>query len=112
MLDNIRATYDAGISIVEKKNHDYGADADPFRNFRTAGILGLTVEKAILVRVLDKLARVNNLLDHEAYVKDESLEDTLIDAINYLAIMKAFRDLKCVQFDGGPSGGVGSHGRQ
>jgi hypothetical protein len=93
MLDNIRATYELGLSIIEKKNHDYGADADPFRNFRTAGVLGLTVEKAILVRVLDKLARVNNLLEHDAYVTEESMEDTLVDAINYLAILKAYRNL-------------------
>ena len=93
MIENIRATYDAGISIIEKKNRDYGADGDPFRNFKTATVLGLTVEKAILVRLMDKIARVDNLLEHEAYVTEETLEDTLVDAINYLAILKAYRNL-------------------
>jgi hypothetical protein len=94
LLENVRATFAAGVDIIEKKNKDYGADADPFRNFRSAQVLGISVEKAILVRTLDKLARIDNLLTKPAYVTEESLEDTLTDAINYLALLKAFREMK------------------
>lgn len=94
MLESIRTTFETGLEIVKKKNLDYGADADPFRNFRSASLLGLSVEKAILVRTLDKLARINNLLDHDAYVTEESMDDTIVDCINYLAILKAYREIQ------------------
>ncbi len=94
LIANVRDTYAKAIEIIEKKNADYATQADPFANFRTANILGLSVEKGILVRTLDKIMRVNNLLEHEAFVTEESMEDTLTDAINYLAILKAYRQLK------------------
>ena len=92
LIESVRRTYEVGLAIVEKKNKDYGANEDPFRNFRAATMLGLSVEKAILVRTLDKLARINNLLDHEAYVTEETMDDTIVDACNYLAILKAWRE--------------------
>lgn len=93
LLQNVRQTYAKAIGIVERKNRDYATEADPFANFRTATVLGLTVEKGILVRTLDKIMRVNNLLENPAYVTEESIEDTLVDAINYLALLKAHREL-------------------
>ena len=93
LISNVRDTYKTALEIVERKNADYATQADPFANFRTANVLGLSVEKGILVRTLDKIMRVNNLLEHEAYVTEESMEDTLTDAINYLALLKAYREL-------------------
>ncbi len=93
LLANVRETYAKAAEIIERKNADYATQADPFANFRTANILGLSVEKGILVRTLDKIMRVNNLLEHEAFVTEESMEDTLTDAINYLALLKAYREL-------------------
>ncbi len=94
LLDSIRSTFSKGLAIVEKKGHDYAAGDDPFRTFRMSTLLGVTVERAILIRIMDKLGRINSLLDHPAQVKDESISDTLIDAINYLAILKAFREME------------------
>ena len=93
-LENIRNTFQAGVCLIERKNKDYANSTDPFRNFRSAEIVGLSLERAILVRVLDKLSRISNLIDKDAAVKDESLEDTIIDAINYLAILKAYREAR------------------
>lgn len=93
MLASVRETFESGIAIIEKKNHDYGAITEPFANFRSAELLGLSVEKAILVRTLDKITRINNLLAHDAFVTEESMDDTIVDAINYLAILKAFREM-------------------
>lgn len=92
LIESVQKTFAAGLTLVERKNRDYGAGNDAFRNFRTAGVVGLSVEKAILVRVLDKISRIDNLLEHEAYVTEESMEDTVVDAINYLAILKAYRE--------------------
>lgn len=91
-IENIQQTYAKGVTIIQKKNADYANSTNPFRNFESASIVGISVDRAILLRVLDKLSRAGNLLDKSPAVVDESLEDTLIDAINYLAILKAYRE--------------------
>jgi hypothetical protein len=64
----LEMAFDIGI----RKNHDYG-DV----NILTYGAVGL------IVRLNDKLARAKTLMEREARVEDEKLEDTLIDIINY-----------------------------
>lgn len=90
IMNAIKKTYDDGISLIEKKNADYAKSDDFFRNFRSASIVGLNPDRAMLVRILDKIARVSNLLDNQAQVGDEAITDTVLDAINYLAILKAY----------------------
>lgn len=91
-IASIENTYKKGIEIIEMKNKDYANSTDPFKNFKSAEIIGLTVERAILVRVLDKITRISNLLGKEADVKEESLEDSCLDMINYMAIFVAYRE--------------------
>ena len=65
-----------------KKNQDYGADDDPFRNFRSFGAFG------ILVRLSDKLARVRTYIERgDLKVEDETFQDTCKDAINYVILL-------------------------
>lgn len=72
--------------VMTKKNHDYAAESDVFRNFRYFGGLG------ILVRLSDKLARLRSFEENGNFkVTDESLEDTIVDAINYSIIYLAFK---------------------
>lgn len=72
--------------VMTKKNHDYAAESDVFRNFRYFGGLG------ILVRLSDKLARLRSFEENGQFkVTDENLEDTIIDAINYSVIYLAFK---------------------
>jgi hypothetical protein len=62
--------------IYEAKNHDYG---DSFAKVRNE--LGNT---AILVRLYDKIGRLNTLLHGaDQKVKDESIEDCFMDLANY-----------------------------
>jgi len=91
-VQHLEKTYAEALAIVTKKNQDYGADSDPFKNFRLVGHLDLTsVETGIMVRLCDKFARLSNLIGGKApAVTDESLDDTLLDAINYLAILRAY----------------------
>lgn len=88
--NHIQQLYARGVALINKKNADYGADSDPFKNFRMADMVGVSPDRAILVRVSDKLARVSNLIDKEAAVDDESIDDTILDMINYLAILHAY----------------------
>lgn len=101
-IENIQQTYAKGVTIIQKKNADYANSTNPFRNFESASIVGISVDRAILLRVLDKLSRAGNLLDKPPAVVDESLEDTLIDAINYLAILKAYRERTKVELTAMP----------
>lgn len=72
--------------VMTKKNHDYAAESDVFRNFRYFGGLG------ILVRLSDKLSRLRSFEENGQFkVTDENLEDTIIDAINYAVIYLAFK---------------------
>lgn len=90
-IESIENIYRECIGIVKKKNHDYAKDSDPYSNFRLAELLGIGVEKAILLRVSDKIARISNVLDNGGITAvDENIKETLKDAINYLAILNAF----------------------
>lgn len=93
-IKHIEETYTECVGIVKVKNKDYASSSNPFKNFQSAEIVGVGVDRAIMVRILDKLARISNLLDKPAAVKEEAIEDTLNDAINYLAILKAYISLK------------------
>jgi len=95
LLMSMAETFERCLLTAVAKNNDYGgSNNDPFANFRNSTIAGVSVEKGILVRLMDKMSRVSTLLDKEAMVKDEAITDTIEDAINYLAIMKAYINLK------------------
>lgn len=79
-----------GMRIMRSKNADYAHETDPFRNFRAAESLGISLEQGILVRMSDKMSRIGNLLQKENAVKDESIEDTLQDLANYAAILATY----------------------
>lgn len=64
--------------VYIKKNHDYG---DSF-----AIILKRFGLKSTVIRLWDKLMRLETLCKKEAKVQDEGIEDTLKDLANY-AIM-------------------------
>lgn len=62
-------------NTYEKKNHDYG---DSFAKLRKE------LPDSILVRIYDKYSRLKTLIKGaEQKVKDESIDDTLLDLANY-----------------------------
>lgn len=92
LLNSLESTFKSCLETARKKNEDYGGlDNDPFKNFRNSNVVGVSVEKGILVRLMDKMSRVSTLLEKDSKVKEESIEDTIDDAINYLGILKAYR---------------------
>jgi len=82
---------------MKRKNNDYcsassSKEIDPFHNFRQIESLGLcSAEVGIVTRMLDKLARISSFIKNgELQVKDESVEDTLLDLANYSIILSAY----------------------
>ena len=87
-------TFQNCLAIAKSKNNDYAKGDDPFRNFKASEAVGDPVERGIMVRMMDKMARISNSFDVELQVKDESVSDTLDDLINYAAILKAYLSQK------------------
>lgn len=74
------------LTLMKTKNADYAAKEDPYRNFRMFGRLG------ILVRMSDKLARLRTFEERgELSVKDEQVEDTVRDLINYSILYLGYK---------------------
>jgi hypothetical protein len=80
LLDKMRDIHSA-------KNHDYAGVDDPLRNFRISENMGIPAWKAVLVRISDKFSRLCSFAkQNELKVKDENVEDTLIDMAVYSLI--------------------------
>jgi hypothetical protein len=77
-VTNVWRILDAAGNLLIKKHHDYG----PKNISQSPGgpLNGLRV------RMWDKTARINNLLDSGVQPSNESLRDSFIDLLNYCAI--------------------------
>lgn len=81
------------VRLTEDKNADYtGAGDDPFANFRNIkNCGGATPMQGFLVRMNDKISRVSSFVEKGTLsVKDESVQDTLLDLANYSILMLGF----------------------
>jgi len=77
-VTNVWRILDAAGNLLIKKHHDYG----PKNISQSPGgpLNGLRV------RMWDKVARINNLIDSNVNPSNESLRDSFIDLLNYSAI--------------------------
>jgi hypothetical protein len=90
LLNSMADTFAKCHCIADSKNKDYANDDDALRNFKLVESMDLcSKEQGIIVRMCDKLYRISNLIKQDGCVKDESIEDTLHDIINYSAILIA-----------------------
>jgi len=90
-VEEFKKYTDKMVAITTAKNKDYSEGADAFKNFRQCESLGICRgDKGILVRMSDKMTRISNLLDKEAMVADEKIEDTLIDLAVYSIILSIY----------------------
>lgn len=86
-LSNVKDFFDMGLTIIRGKSDDYSKINNPFSNFVGAGIVaGITPERVILALIGVKLSRIENLLKVDT-PNNESMEDSIVDACNYLAIL-------------------------
>jgi hypothetical protein len=77
-------------AIMQDKNADYGAGEDALRNFRLCENMMIPIEVGIVTRLGDKLARISKIVvTGDTVVKNETVNDTILDAINYLVILAA-----------------------
>lgn len=86
------------LDLMKQKNHDYAGNKgiEPFANFTRVEAMGITTtEKAMLVRMLDKMSRLSSFMESKEFkVQDEKLEDTILDMINYSVLLYAYLDNK------------------
>jgi hypothetical protein len=77
------------ISILKSKSYSNIAD-DPFKNVKMSSLIHVKPAKGILIRLLDKISRIDTYVDGNGIdLKDEKFEDCIIDAINYLTMIYA-----------------------
>lgn len=80
-------------AITKAKNADYtGTSTDPFSNFSKVQEMGIcSTEQGFMVRMHDKMARLTSFVQKGILeVKDESVEDTLLDLSNYCILMAGY----------------------
>ena len=81
ILDNMQAVYEA-------KDNDYSATDLPMGNLRKCEEAGNDAWRGCLVRIGDKISRLENFLKEKEYlVISEKAEDTVIDLANYAILM-------------------------
>lgn len=78
--------------ISKIKNADYtGKDDNPFGNFQSVEVLGISTEQGFLTRMMDKIKRVASFVEQgQLQVKDESVTDSLNDLANYCCLMAGY----------------------
>lgn len=88
-----KAMCDKMVEITKAKNADYtGAGDDPFANFTRVEQLGIcSTEQGFMTRINDKFSRMISFVQKGVFqVKDESIEDTLLDLSNYCILMAGY----------------------
>jgi len=84
---------DKMLEITKRKNKDYSGDTTAFKNFEMIEFARdgkTTTQEGFLVRISDKFTRLCNLIDKEAEVKDETIEDTILDLANYCLLFRIY----------------------
>ena len=98
---NVEKIFEEALTLVNNKNEDYASPIDFYANFRMVEHAGLPTWVGVHVRMLDKISRLNGFVrrfietGNITSTVDESIEDTLLDAINYSAItLDTYRQYK------------------
>ena len=70
--------------LHSRKNHDYAGTSDPLKNLRACTRLELDPFMGVMVRLQDKWSRIEEFVKSKTLlVKNESVEDTLMDNAVY-----------------------------
>ena len=85
-IQDVWRVLDTAGNLLIRKHHDYG----PKNIAHSPG----GALNGLRVRMWDKVARINNLLDSKVAPSNESLRDSFIDLLNYSAIAIMVLDKK------------------
>ena len=82
---------------LREKNHDYTNDSkeDALINFKRTMVIGLEPEYGVLVRLIDKVGRIETFVSKgELKVRGEGFMDAIKDSIGYLIILSGLLESK------------------
>jgi len=83
----------AMLITYEAKDTDYASNGKPMGNLRLSEKMGIAPWKAVLLRMSDKLSRIESFIQRGEYsVEDEKVTDTLIDFANYALLGRCLFD--------------------
>lgn len=85
--DRFKKITETMLDVFKKKNHDYGNSFD--QSLDKFGLI------ASVVRLSDKMNRIESLINKEAQVKDESIRDTIMDMANYCIMTAMWLNKQC-----------------
>lgn len=89
LLELFDETVGSARDILIRKNKDYSDGDDPWSNFNASTIFDVDPIVGILMRVVDKLKRIQTFAAKgELQVKDEPVLNSIIDVINYMALIR------------------------
>ena len=88
-VQDTQALFDRCVELMRSKSNDYAEGGDAFLNFKTAAqIAGISPEQTLLTLLGMKLSRLTQLISKGKKAKNESVEDTLLDLINYVVLLR------------------------
>lgn len=74
---------------MRNKSNDYAEGGDAFLNFKTAAqIAGISPEQTLLTLLGMKMSRLTQLISKGKKARNESVEDTMLDIINYVVLLR------------------------
>jgi hypothetical protein len=79
-------------AMHDMKQADYGRDDDPFYNIRQTENWGPSAWVGAMIRADDKMGRLRNLSKHGGSLKNEPIEDSLLDIAVYAVIALVLRE--------------------
>ena len=98
VLELACAMINAAKTKLEQRNKQYAKDADGLANLRHCEEYGVSAEQGIIVRMADKMQRINTELYTTAIHPSRLLEsengidnNDILDIINYAALLYAVR---------------------
>lgn len=95
-IERHKAFFNEATELAIIKNKDYSGGADsPFANFTMSTNFGIKPEVGFLVRIIDKVQRISNIINSgEVFTTKETVRDTLIDLANYSNLLASYFDKK------------------
>ncbi|HED38709.1 MAG TPA: hypothetical protein ENI76_10785 [Ignavibacteria bacterium] len=102
-IDPFNKILDEMKKLHMKKSADYGTDEDPYANIMEAEKMGIEAWEAVVIRMGDKLSRLQSLSLNQK-LENESGEDSFLDLAVYgiigLIMLRRLNDERLLPIEG------------